>query len=265
VSGWDARYHRPVVIEEVGVRTLTWDGCVNVRDLGGIPLEDGGTTRFGAVIRSDNLRGLTEDGWRALEGHRVARIVDLRWPEELAQDPPRELEVEVVHVSVIGPSLAESRDYLRTLDAHVDSVEDVADHYAWSYVEFLERNRDRFGLALGAIADADGTVVIHCMGGKDRTGLVAALLLRLAGVALGEIGRDYSLSGPNLAGTLERWLADAPNERERRRREKLSGTPAVAMTRVIREIEDRHGSVTGYLEAAGLQPEQIQRLRERLR
>jgi len=253
------------VIEELGARTLTWDGCVNVRDLGGIPLEGGGTTRFGAVIRSDNIRGLTEDGWRALRRHGVARIVDLRWPEELAQDPPRELDVEVVHVSVIGPSLAESRDYLRTLDDHVDSVDDVADHYAWSYVEFLERNRGRFGLALGAIADAEGPVVIHCMGGKDRTGLVAALLLRLAGAALDEIGRDYSLSGPNLAATLESWLADAPNERERRRREKLSGTPAIAMARVIAEIEGRHGSVAGYLEAAGLRTEQVERLRERLR
>jgi len=253
------------VIGELASRTLTWDGCVNVRDLGGVPTEDGGTTRFGALIRSDNIRGLTDDGWRALDRHGVARIVDLRWPEELAQDPSRELEVEVVHVSVIGPSLAESRDYLRTLDAHVDSVEDVADHYAWSYVEFLERNRDRFGLALAAVADADGPVVIHCMGGKDRTGLVSALLLRLAGVTLDGIGRDYALSGPNLAGTLEGWLADAPDERERRRREKLSRTPAIAMARVITEIEDRHGSVTGYLESTGLEPEQIQRLRERLR
>ena len=253
------------MIGELGARTLTWDGCVNVRDLGGVPTEDGGTTRFGALIRSDNIRALSDDGWLALDRHGVARIVDLRWPEELAQDPPRELAIEVVHVSVIGPSLAESRDYLRTLDAHVDSVEDVADHYAWSYVEFLERNRDRFGLALAAVADADGTVVIHCMGGKDRTGLVSALLLRLAGVTLEEIGRDYALSGPNLAGSLEGWLADAPDERERRRREKLSRTPAIAMARVIAEIEDRYGSVTGYLEAAGLQPEQLQRLRERLR
>ena len=253
------------MIGEQGARTLVWDGCVNVRDLGGIALEDGGTTRFGAVIRSDNIRALTDDGWRALERHRVARIVDLRWPEEMTQDPARDLDVEVVHVSVIGPSLDASRDWLRTLDDHVDRVDDIADHYAWSYVEFLERNRDRFGQALVAVADADGPVVIHCMGGKDRTGLVAALLLRLAGVSLDEIGHDYSQSGPNLAATLANWLADAPNERERRRREKLSGTPAVAMTRVITEIEDRHGSVTGYLEAAGLQPAQIERLRERLR
>ena len=253
------------MIGEPGARTLVWDGCVNVRDLGGIPTEDGGTTRLGAVIRSDNVRGLTDEGWRALDGHGVTRIVDLRWPEERAQDPPRDVDVEVVHVSVLGPSLTEGLDYLRSLDAHVDTVDDIADHYAFSYVDFLERNRSRFGRALAAIADADGPVVIHCMGGKDRTGLVAALLLRLAGVSLEEIGRDYSLSGPNLAGSLEAWLADAPNEHERGRREKLSRTPATAMARVIADIEERYGSVAGYLGAAGLRPDQLDRLQDRLR
>lgn len=253
------------MIDEASARTLTWDGCVNVRDLGGIPLEDGGVTRSGEVIRSDNIGALTEAGWRALEGHGVVRIVDLRWPEEQADDPPRHVDIEVVHVSVLGPNVAESLDYLRTLDAHVDAVDDVADHYAFSYVDFLERNRDRFGAALGAVADARGPVVIHCMGGKDRTGLVAALILRLAGVALDDIGRDYSLSGPNLAGTLAAWLDVAPNELERRRRDKLSQTPATAMTRVIAEIERRYGSVEAYLAAAGMRPDQIERLRGRMR
>jgi protein-tyrosine phosphatase len=248
-----------------GPRTLTWDGCVNVRDLGGIPTEDGGTTRTGAVIRSDNVGGLSGDGWRSLADHGVVRIVDLRWPEERAEDPPRDADVEVVHVSVLGPSLYAGLDYLRELDAHVDAVDDIADHYAWSYVDFLERNRPRFGEALAAVADADGPVVIHCMGGKDRTGLVAALLLRVAGVSADEIGRDYSLSGPNLADRTEAWLAEAPNELERTRREKLSRTPAVAMARVIEDIEGRYGSAAGYLEAAGLRPDQVDRLRALLR
>jgi len=253
-----------VIDQQVG-RILVWDGCVNVRDLGGIPTEDGGITRRGTVIRSDNVGALTDDGWRALVHHGITRIVDLRWPEEVADDPPRDLHVEVVHVSVFGPNLAESREFLRALDAHVDSVDDIADHYAWSYVEFLERNRDRFGQAIASIATADGPVVVHCMGGKDRTGLVAALLLRVAGVSPEEIGLDYSFSGPNLAVRLERWLANTPDEHERQRIDKLSRTPAVAMARVVAEIEDRYGSVAGYLEAAGLTSNQIERLRGMLR
>ena len=246
-------------------RTLQWDGCVNVRDLGGIPTEDGGRTRAGSVIRSDTLGALTEDGWRAVADHGVVRIIDLRFPEELEEDPPRDVDVEVVNVSVLGRSRADDRDYVRRLEAHLDSVDDVADHYAWSYVDFLERNRARFGQAIAAVAEADGPVVIHCMGGKDRTGLVSALLLRLAGVSLEEIGQDYSLSGPNLAVFQDEWLETAPNAEERRRREKLSSTPAIAMARVIEDVEARYGSVTAYLEAAGVTAGQLEQLRARLR
>jgi protein-tyrosine phosphatase len=255
------------VTQATGARTLIWDGCVNVRDLGGIPTEDGRSTRHGVVIRSDNVGGLTPEGWRAVAGHGVVRIVDLRWPEERAQDPPRDVAgaVEVVHISVLGPSYEEGADFFRTLDEHVDTVEDPADHYAYSYVEFLERNRERFAQALAAIADADGPVIVHCMGGKDRTGLVAALLLRIAGVSLEDIGEDYSLSGPNLSVTLDAWLESAPDELERGRRMKLSTTPATAMARVIETIEERHGNVEGYLRGGGLTDDQIQRLRDRLR
>ena len=253
------------MIDEAGARTLTWDGCVNVRDLGGIATEDGAVTRTGAIIRSDNVGGLTAAGWRALEDHGVTRIVDLRWPEERAEDPPRDVDIEVVEISVLGPNLPDALDYLRTLDAHVDAVEDIAEHYEWSYVDFLERNRERFGRALAAVADAPGPVVIHCMGGKDRTGLVAAILLRLASVAHDDIGRDYALTESNLVARTAVWLDSAPNELERCRREKLSKTPAAAMARVIIEIERRYGNVTEYLTAAGLEPDQIERLRARLR
>jgi protein-tyrosine phosphatase len=246
-------------------RTVVWDGCVNVRDLGGLPTEDGGETQSGRIFRSDNVGTLSETGWQALVELRVRRIVDLRWPEEVEADPPRIVDIEVVHVSVLGPSLDEKRSYFRSMDSRLDDVDDVADHYAWSYVEFLEDNRDRFGRALTAVAEADGPVVIHCMGGKDRTGLVAALLLRVAGVPLSAIGADYSLSGPNLSGTLQEWLDSAPTEVDRRRREKLSHTPAAGMERVIATIEDRYGSVGAYLAAAGVSQAALVALRGRLR
>jgi protein-tyrosine phosphatase len=246
-------------------RTIVWDGCLNVRDLGGLPTEDGAETRPGRVIRADNVGSLTDTGWQTLESHGITRIVDLRWPEEAAEDPPRGVGTEVVRVSVLGETMRESREYMRELDAHLDDTDDVADHLAWSYVVFLERNRDRFGAALAAIADAPGPVVIHCMGGKDRTGLVAALLLRLGGVSLDEIGRDYALSGPNLAVTMDEWLAQAPDDADRRRRKKLGQTPADAMRRVVATIEARYGSVAGYLDAAGVSSVQVEALRARLR
>jgi protein-tyrosine phosphatase len=244
------------------VTTLHWEGCLNVRDLGGLRTEDGRRTRAGVVVRSDNIRSLTDSGWRSLAAHGITRIVDLRWPEELAEDAPRDVDIEVVHVSVLGEAIDD--DYIAELDAHLASVEDVADHYAWSYVDFLERYRERFGLAVAAIADADGPVVVHCMGGKDRTGLVVALLLRLAGVAPAAIGADYALSSENLAPALEQWIEHAADETERRKRTRLSGTPAEGMVRVVEEIEARYGDVAAYLRAAGVSERQLERLRERL-
>jgi len=245
------------------VTSLVWDGCLNVRDLGGLPITDGAVTQSGSVIRADNVRRLTDDGWRALAGHDVARIVDLRWPEEKEGEPPPGIEVEVVHVPVLGPGTFDE-EYISELDARLDATDDVAEHYAWSYVDFLERYRDRFGQALAAIADVDGPVVVHCVGGKDRTGLVSALLLRLAGVAPEVIGADYAQSGVNLAPQWDAWVAQAEDERHRERLRKLTKTPAEAMVEVIAEIERRYGDVRGYLLAAGLTDAQLERLRARL-
>jgi protein-tyrosine phosphatase len=243
------------------VTSLTWEGCVNVRDLGGLPTEDGRRTRLGGVVRADNVRRLTDEGWRALAEHGVRRIVDLRFPEELAEDPPRDVDIDVVNVSVLG--VANDPEYVKELDAHL-AANDIADHYAWSYVDFLERYRERFGAAFAAIADADGTVVVHCFAGKDRTGLVAAVLLRLAGVDHATIGADYALTAENLRSSWEVWLHEAVDDEERAKREKLQHTPAEAMTRVVQEIERRYGDVVSYLRAAGLTDEQVDRLRERL-
>ncbi|MCW2966096.1 MAG: protein tyrosine/serine phosphatase [Actinomycetia bacterium] len=241
--------------------SLAWEGCVNVRDLGGLPTEDGRRTRLGGVVRSDNVRRLTDEGWRALAEHGVQRIVDLRFPEELAEDQPRDVDIDVVNVSVLGAET--DPEYVKELDAHL-AVNDVADHYVWSYVDFLERYRERFGQAFAAIADADGTVVVHCFAGKDRTGLVAAVLLRLAGVDHATIGADYAVTAENLRSRWEAWLREARDEEERAKLTKLQHTPAEAMARVVQEIERRYGDVASYLRAAGLTDAQVDRLRERL-
>lgn len=241
---------------------IVWEGCLNVRDLGGLPTADGGTTRGGTVIRADNVRKLSDTGLQALVAHGVRRIVDLRWPEEIAGDPSRDMQVEVVHVSVLGARLDE--EYFAELDAFL-AANDAVEHYAFSYGDFLERYRDRFGLAFAAIAEVDGPVVVHCAGGKDRTGLVAAILLRLAGVPIETVAEDYALSDANLRPLNDPWIGKAASEAERSKREKLSLTPAEAMERVLRELDARYGDAAGYLRAAGLDDAQVASLRARLR
>src|SRR3954468_3123230 len=80
-------------------RVLDWDGCVNVRDLGGLPLADGGETAPRVLVRADDVARLSDDGWRALSDYGVARVVDLRWREE----PPYDRDgIEVVGVPLLG-------------------------------------------------------------------------------------------------------------------------------------------------------------------
>jgi protein-tyrosine phosphatase len=231
-------------------RTLIWDGCVNVRDLGGHPTEDGRTTRFGSVVRADSVRALSDAGWAALIDYGVSRIVDLRLRSELALDPPRELSVEVVHVPLI-PEL-DDEEWVE-MDAIGDAQPDVAGSIRAVYLEFLERRRPQFAQAIAAVAHApEGTVVVHCQGGKDRTGLVVALLLRLVGVDVETIAADYALSGHNLRDQTAAWVAAAEDELERERRRRIGRAPAEAMVAVLEELERRYGSARGFLSASGL-------------
>jgi protein tyrosine/serine phosphatase len=244
-------------------QTLSWDGCVNVRDLGGHPTQDGRTTRFGAVVRADSIRRLSDAGWAVLVDYGVSRIVDLRFHSELALDEPRDVDVEVVHV----PLLPEQDDpEWGEIDAVGDAQPDALGATRAVYLEFLERRRPLFGEAIAAVADApeDGAVVVHCFYGKDRTGLVVALLLRLAGVDLETIGADYALTGPNLREVTAAWIAAAEDDVERERRTRMGKTPAEAMVGVLEELERRYGSVEGYLRAAGVSPEALEAVASRL-
>ena len=243
-------------------RALSWDGCVNVRDLGGRTTEDGRTTRFGAVVRADSVRALSDAGWDALLAYGVSRIVDLRFHSELALDPPRDLTVEVVHVPLM-PEIDDG-EWVE-IDAAGDAQPDAAGSIRAVYLELLERRHPQVAAAIAAVAEApEGTVVVHCHGGKDRTGLVVALLLRLAGVDVEAIGADYALSGPNLRERTAEWIAAAEEDLERERRRRIGSTPAEAMVGVLEELERRYGSVRDYLGAVGLPAETIDAAAARL-
>jgi protein-tyrosine phosphatase len=242
-------------------RHLTWDGCVNVRDLGGHDTAYG-ETRRGAIVRADTIRRLTDAGWEELVGHGVSTIVDLRMDEELEADPPAELPVAVVHVNVLAGAPA---DYGKHLDALVDTVETPAEKTKVVYLDFLERFGPNFVAAIRAVADAPpGGVVVHCHGGKDRTGLVVAFLLALAGVSREEIADDYAISEHNLAERHARWEAEAEDEVERERRRQINRTPRAAMLGVLDELDARYGGVREFLLAQGADGDELDRAVARL-
>jgi hypothetical protein len=244
-------------------RALSWDGCLNVRDLGGLPTEDGAETLFGAVVRADSARTLTDDGWNAAVGYGIRTVLDLRFRRELEADPPRELPVDVVHLSLFGEF---DPEYWQELDGRAAAAGTHAASTSLVYSESLVKHQTELADAVRIVADAEpGGVLVHCAGGKDRTGLVSAMLLRLAGVGIDEIAEDYALSERYLAVRREQWLAECETDEERERVLRIAATPAPAMREVLDEVERRYGSVAGYLREGGATDEVLQRARARLR
>jgi hypothetical protein len=170
-------------------RQLNWYGCNNVRDLGGLRTPDGRTTRWGAVIRSDTPAKLTAVGWSALYTYGIRTIITLH------TDGMVENELDVT------PPYAD----LRTVQVAIEDVTDTDFVRQWASTNFwgtplyyrdaLQRWPERHVAAVAAIAQAQpGGVLFHCIRGYDRTGIIALLLLALAGVTPEDILTDYEMS-----------------------------------------------------------------------
>jgi protein-tyrosine phosphatase len=237
-------------------RHLAWEACYNVRDLGGFPTEDGRQTRWRALVRADTLCRLTEAGQRALLDYGVRTVIDLRLPEEVEREPnpfaslERSPAIRYLHLPLIDPAVASSLADLPTA--------------AERYIAMLEGSPERMAAIMRAVADApEGGALFHCAAGKDRTGIIAALLLRLSGVPEDVIADDYVATDQFLAPLAEEWVAAAPDEaeRERRRGEGLRGETIVAL---LRHLDATYGGVERYLRSLGLSEVEIGRLRRRL-
>lgn len=170
-------------------RVLSWDGCKNVRDLGGLSTADGRLTRWGAVVRSDTPARLTAAGWSALYAYGIRTIITLRTHGMTEA----ELDFTAPH-----PDIA-------TVQVEIEDVTDREFVRLWASTEFwstplyyrdaLRRWPERHAAVISAIARAQpGGVLFHCIRGHDRTGIISLLLLTLVGVTLAEIIADYELS-----------------------------------------------------------------------
>jgi protein-tyrosine phosphatase len=131
------------------------------------------------------------------------------------------------------------------------------------YKVMVDRRQAALGRIFDAIAGADGPLLFHCFAGKDRTGLVAAMLLSLAGVQPEAIGGDYAETDVQLATRYAEWLAKASPGRREQMQDELR-CPPEWMLRTLDYVQETWGGVDAYLEAAGVSAAAIDRLKVKL-
>jgi len=232
-------------------RLIAVPGTANLRDVGGYPAAGGGTVRWRTLLRSDALSRLDDAGRAALAGLGLRTVIDLRTDGEVAAAPgaldaARTFRVPLFSEAAIG-----------------GLPPDLAAVYAYMI--------DECG---GAIAEAIGRLsaagalpgLVHCTAGKDRTGLVVALILEVIGVPDDVIGADYALSSsrldPGVAGAIRRIRAVSGVGRWIDLG--ALGSPPRVIHAALARIRDRSGSVRGYLLGNGLTRRDLESLRARL-
>lgn len=212
------------------------------------------------LVRSDDIGSLTAAGRDAMSAYGIRTVVDLRADSERngTFDPrfprPAGERIRVEGVQYVNRALVD--------DAALKRLGEAANMYE-RYLVMLANRQDAMRDIFTAIADAEGGVLIHCFAGKDRTGLVAALMLDLADVACEEIAADFGETDVQLAAQYERWIDRTAPERQEEMRDELR-CPPERILGVLDFVDATWGGVAGYLEASGVSADNIDRLSERL-
>jgi protein tyrosine/serine phosphatase len=238
-------------------RVVRLEGCLNFRDVGGHPAADGRRVRRGLVYRSDALHRLTATDVAHLRDElAIATVIDLRSTAELRAEGPGPLAAARIRVH-----------HLPLFDAEVGHAADRPDLHTLGdrYVLLAEFAREPIARVLAALADAPGPAVYHCAAGKDRTGVVTAVLLGLLGVPEEVIVADYVATQEHLGAIVERLLATEGY------RVMLAALPPdtlhaepATMTAFLAAMRARHGSMASYVRGGGLADVAVARLRARL-
>jgi protein-tyrosine phosphatase len=218
------------------VHDLDWDGCFAARDLGGLATQRG-VTASGVYVRSDNARNLSSLGWKQAWEYGIRTVLDLRSEAERVGDPPAPSQFERRRISLFA-HFDDDPTYRADFLARLSEC-DTATKYRSLYSEALDLDCRRFAEALDVLATSPRGVLFHCVGGKDRTGVLAGLLLRLVGVSMDDVEADYIHTEARARGRAESPPID-------------QSAPAGVITQVIEELEARHGSIGDYLLRAGV-------------
>jgi protein-tyrosine phosphatase len=244
-------------------RRIRFAGCLNFRDLGGYPAVGGRRVRWRRLFRSDSLHRMSHDDVARLLGELgIVTVVDLRTTLEREQSAPVAAEgragVRALHLPMIDRLFAEQSDA-----QPAPRTTDLGEAYA----AMLDAGGPQVAAVLGALAEPDALpAVFYCAAGKDRTGVLAAVVLGLLGVGDGDIVADYALTDPMASEILTRAADEVPQYEEvwRSLPAEARRAPASVMTSMLEAVRRRHGDVAGYATAIGVDRDLVERLRQAL-
>lgn len=228
-------------------------GLHNLRDLGGLPTRDGRRTVRGVLYRGDAPEPELAHGVARLRELDVRTVVDLREPHERAERPnPLADDPDVTYHAV---------DLIAGLR---DGWSELASERPLGalYVRALERAGPAFVRAVDGLVTGEGARVVHCSAGKDRTGMVAALVLDVVGVPGPVVVRDYVATALYAEPIFERLRARARRRGDAAALERLLSSDAVDIEAFLAALHQVHGGAEAYLTRHGLEADRLRWLRE---
>ncbi|MEO6397713.1 MAG: tyrosine-protein phosphatase [Tepidiformaceae bacterium] len=238
----------------ISKRELRLEVAHNVRHIGGYEGTRGTTSD--SIVRSAGLQRLTEGGLGALADAGITTIIDLRSSVERSEQGSPD-------VSRFG--IRALHNPIWEADASPAGLGEGFAGYAPIYRSMLASGAPAYRLLFETIAQSDGGVLFHCAAGKDRTGVAAALMLKLVGVAESEIIEDFALSETLLAPMFAEF---APRMAERginaeKARMLMASDPA-AITDTLEHLRETHGGAEGYMRHIGMSGTAVSALQARL-
>ncbi|AEH10844.1 MULTISPECIES: tyrosine-protein phosphatase [Protofrankia] len=241
-------------------------GADNVRDLGGLPTRDGASTRPGQLLRGDTVQELTKDDVVTLRNNYGLRtVIDLRAEAEIAREGRGPLAAEAVayhNLSFLPGEFVMADDPRYPLIVADRASQDRVEHY----LDYLRGAPDAVAGALRLLADPGRLpALFHCAAGKDRTGVLAAVVLDIAGVERDAVIADYVASNERI-DRVDRRLARRPTydrARSSARTDGMSCRPEV-ISRFLTALDDTWGGAAGWARHAGVPDDALRSLRANL-
>ena len=231
-------------------RLIALEAVHNFRDLGGYPAAGGRTTKWRTLFRSDGLYRLrgANDMSRVMQLG-LKSVIDLRTEREQREQgifPIDDIEVNFHHLSIVDVTWS---------DTETPEFDDEVEFLVWGYRDMLEIGSSRFADAMHVLAQTESLpAVFHCAAGKDRTGVLAALLLSSLGVEDAHICADYGLTQDAMQRTIAWSKVHRPELAERYAtipKAFLAADPR-AMQIILAELAQQHGSVRNYVREIGV-------------